>query len=329
MRRIVIALFLVGLLCAAFYTMYYMNTIYQTTSTSLSDLDVEATTYRVALISPELRNSYWNSVYEGAQTTAQEHDVTIHYWGSYRSNVEHILKNMEIAIASKVDGIIVMGIDDPGFLTLVNKATKKGIPVITISVDAPDTLRKAYVGSDHYHAGIVIGHQLAEAVNGQGKVGLIIGNESAGYLKQRLDGFIKGISRYPEVELVDVSPEDISSNQASLKTQEILNQHPNAKAFVGLSADDGAEIVKAIQKRSKVEDYYIYTFDDTQETLSLLKKGLIDGTLTHSPKQMGERSVSLIVQWLEGRELPLKTNHFTPIQLMTKGDEGKHENNSK
>jgi ribose transport system substrate-binding protein len=323
MKKILIILFLVGFVSVSFFTVYYLNTIYQSSSTILFDSEVEPSKYRIALIAPELNNPYWNKVHEGAQSVAKEHNTAIHFWGSFRSNTEQMLKNMEIAIASKVDGIIVVGMDHPDFLNLVNKATKKGIPVITISVDSPHTLRKTYVGSNHYDAGMVIGHQLAKAMNGKGKVGVIIGYDSLGFQQQRLNGFIEGISTYPEVEIVDISPLEENSRQVSLKTKEILNQHPDVQAFVGMSAEDGAGIVRAIQKRSKVEDYYILTFNDTQETLTLLEEGFIDATLTHSPKQMGEKSVALIVQWLEGRQLPLKSHYYTPIELITKSEEGK------
>ena len=77
-------------------------------------------------------------------------------WGSYGKNQEDFLKKVEIAIHSKVDGIIVQGLDTEKFKNLTKvKAAFYGIPIITVANDVPmaESLRRTYVGSDQYLAG--------------------------------------------------------------------------------------------------------------------------------------------------------------------------------
>ena len=84
------------------------------------------------LITQELDTPFWNKVGQGALKQAKEENVQLEVWGSYGNNRDDFLKKMEIAIHSKVNGIIVQGLDNEEFKELTKvKAAFYGIPVIT------------------------------------------------------------------------------------------------------------------------------------------------------------------------------------------------------
>ena len=71
---------------------------------------------------------------------------------------------MEIAIASKVDGIILEPNGEEAVTKLINKADQKGIPVITVLKDEPLSGRKSFVGINRYNQGQAYGEQILEVV---------------------------------------------------------------------------------------------------------------------------------------------------------------------
>lgn len=85
------------------------------------------------------------------------------------------------------------------------------------------------------------------------------------------------------------------------QTNELLNQYPSMKALIGTGVDDGDIIVRTIEARSALSGFKVYTFDNTQETMNLLRSGKIEGTISHSHALMGEKGVRTIVKWLERR----------------------------
>ena len=111
------------------------------------------------------------------------------------------MKKIEIAIHSQVDGIIVQGLDTDEFKDLTKiKAASYGIPIITIANDVPmeDSLRRTYVGSDHYLAGQMIAKQLLSEMGPVGDVILMYDSQKQYYQQQRLNGIkdeLKSIRR--------------------------------------------------------------------------------------------------------------------------------------
>ena len=133
---------------------------------------------------------------------AKEENVQLEVWGSYGNNQDDFLKKMEVAIHSKVNGIIVQGLDNEEFKELTKvKAAFYGIPVITVANDVPveESLRKTYVGSDQFGAGKMVAHQLIKEMGTTGEVIILGDQEQAHYQKERLAGIqdvLSGLSRH-------------------------------------------------------------------------------------------------------------------------------------
>jgi ribose transport system substrate-binding protein len=68
---------------------------------------------------------------------------------------------MNIAISSKVDGIILEGDDSKETAELIDKATANGIPVVTVLSDCQTSSRKSFVGLNNFSLGSEYGEELA------------------------------------------------------------------------------------------------------------------------------------------------------------------------
>ncbi len=319
MRRIAIGFLLVGFLATLFIFMNYAVALFRGQGQlSFDSAPVKNETYRIIYISEELGTPFWDAVKQGADEAAPVHHAAVDFLGAFRPNPNELVKYMEIAIASKVDGIVVQGEDTTELNAAIEKAFTKGIPVMTISTDAPNSLRRSYIGSNHYSEGTMIAGQVVAELHAKGTVALVAGHPLSNFEKARLKGFRDVIGRFPDIRIV----EHFSGSDSNplVETREILNRYPNCKTFVLLSADAGSGVIHTISARAKISDYAIFGFDDNPEMLQLLHQGLLLATLRHQPEQMGRTSLDLIVQWLEGRNLPLKTSYDVPIRLLQGND---------
>ncbi|MEH6937899.1 sugar-binding protein [Bacillus sp. JJ664] len=266
------------------------------------------------LIGQEYDNPYWKSVNKGAKDSAKKYDINIEYVAPLRTSVDEQLKLLEKAVASKVDGIIVQSIDNQKFTPIINQAISKNIPVITIDTDAPDSLRKSYIGTDNYKAGIQLGQTVAQMTNGKGNIGIIIGSETSESQKMRLNGLLNVINQYPNLHVVDRSSSNISKIQASLQAERMLRKYDNINIMVGISALDAIGISNATNNVFDRE-IQIYGFDGLEETM----KGIIDhkikATIVQKPYDMGYKGVELLYKAIHGEQI-VKINH-TPTEVIT------------
>lgn len=332
MKKLIMILILVSSCITLSFSLYYLITIYQ------SDLGITSEAKpienehgdRIVIISQEQGSFMMNEIQKGAREEAEAHHIKIDFWGVYRSNLEGLIKQIDIAIASKASGIIVEGVDHPDFDLMVKKATEKGIPIITINSDAPGSLRKSYIGSDHYQEGIIMGEYIATQLNGKGIVGVIKNLSSPTTDDLRLKGLNEVFSKFDGIKLV-FATDDNEMSQPKIQTNDILNHNPNVGAFIGLSTDSGQSIVQAAHSRSGKKEYPIYIFDDSPQTVMLIKNGQIQAGLSQHYEEMGILSVNLMKRWLDATQLPLEKSYFTPISVVTSAgeEEGALENHSK
>ncbi|MFC4598715.1 substrate-binding domain-containing protein [Cohnella hongkongensis] len=279
--------------------------------------------YRLVLITRELETPFWDQVGAGALEAAGQAGASIEIWGSYGKNQEDFLKKIEIAIDSKVDGILVQGLDTEEFKQLTKvKAAFYGIPIITVANDVPmaDSLRRTYVGSNHDLAGRLIARQLLSDMGTEGTVVLLGDSRREHDQQQRLNGIYDVLKHYPGIRTEYAETPD-ARERIIAATQDLMNRLPDVRAFVAVHANAAEAMIQEIGRRSRVEPYHIYTFDDSPDSLLLLKQGKLDGMFEQSPETMGRIGVNLMIEWLSGRTVPLNTEgYFTDIRLLKAAD---------
>jgi len=319
---VILLSFIFAILC--YFTFISAEKVIRSDWQSPQTIDQEQAEYRLVLITQDMNAPFWDKVRNGALEQAKKQGASLEVWGSYGNNKEDFLEKMEIAIHSKVDGIIIQGLDTDEFKNLSKiKASFYGIPIITVANDVPmtESLRKTYVGSDQYNAGKIIASQLLSDMGAKGSVILMYDTELEYYQEQRLSGIKDVLKKYPNVQTLYAGTSE-TRDQVIGTTQDMLNQIPDVDAFIAINANIAGILIEEIGTRSQVEPYHIYSFDDGPESLSLLTQGKLDGLIQQSPEKMGEVSVRLMMEWLNGHTVPLDINgHFTDIQILKALDE--------
>ena len=275
--------------------------------------------HRLVLITQDTQTPFWDKVASGAKRQAIKEDVSLEVWGSYGKNQEEFLKNIEIAIQSKVDGILIQGMDTPEFRELTKvKASFNGIPVITVANDVPmeESLRRTYVGSNQYEAGKLVADELIRQMGESGKIVLMLDRDQEYYQKERVRGIRDVLEGYPDIKLVE-GETGRDRDQIITTTRDVMNRYPDIDAFISVNASNLGAMIDEISKRSQEESYFIYSFDDGPESLTLLSQGLIDGVVEQEPEKMGEWSVRLMEEWLNGETVPLnEEGYMTDVTIL-------------
>jgi ribose transport system substrate-binding protein len=259
--------------------------------------------YHLVLVPEELDNEYWRLVEKGAQAAAKKYGVLLEYVGPKQANIDVHLKTIEMAAASKVDGIMTQGLDDQ-FTPLINRIVEQGIPVVTVDTDTVNSKRLAYIGTDNYYSGYLAGKALIADTKGQANVAIITGSFYKNHQQQRVKGFEDAVKSEKGIHIIDVEESEISRVRAAEKTYQILQNHPNVNAFFGTSALDGVGIAQVVEQYKKPGQIYIISFDTLPETLEYIRKGTIHATVVQEPYQMGYGAVKIMIDLLNGKKVP-------------------------
>lgn len=116
------------------------------------------------MITQDDKSAFWQSVYEGACERAMQENVYVDWLGNDRFQDYGVEEQMEIAIASGVDGIIVTASEAEEMTALIDQAAAKGIPVVTLYGDNTLSARCSFVGVGGYNLGREYGRQALRIV---------------------------------------------------------------------------------------------------------------------------------------------------------------------
>ncbi|MDR7001251.1 sugar-binding protein [Neobacillus niacini] len=307
MSRLTKTAYILGILCfliSCSFAIFYGYKIF-THDLLKAKKTVEKGRYHFVLVTEEMDNEYWRLVEKGAKAAAKQYGVDLEYVGPKQANIDEHLKTIEMAAASKVDGIMTQGLSNKQFTPLINRVVSSyGIPVITVDTDTTNSHRIAYIGTDNYHAGYLAGKALIADTKGKANVAIITGNFYANHMIQRVKGFKDAVKNVKGIHIVAIEESNISRIRAAEKAYQILQEHPEVNAFYGTSALDGISIAKVVELKKKENDIYIIGFDILPETIADIRKGTINATVVQHPYEMGYGSVKMMVELMEKKHIP-------------------------
>lgn len=142
----------------------------------------EQFSYHFALVADAYDDPFWNEVWTAANREAMENDAYVEWLGNGLAVDYSLAELMEIAINAKVDGILIRADNTEDVFTGIQQAVERGIPVITLMVDALDSGRQGYVGFNSYELGQLYGAQLLAHIPPDGapaKAMMLINDETA------------------------------------------------------------------------------------------------------------------------------------------------------
>ncbi|HWT27115.1 MAG TPA: substrate-binding domain-containing protein [Mobilitalea sp.] len=298
-----ISSFAVGLIIILLGMAYYK---FQISKLGISD-PTEYTKYKYhyAIISEEADEPFWEAIYQGAQGKGKEQDTYVEKIGSNLSVNYSLSDLMEIAIASKVDGIIIEPNGESYMDDLINKADQAGIPVVTVLRDAPLSNRKSFIGINTYNQGQSYGLQVLQVVNeGRHKVAVLLNSDSKDTDQSIIySNIVETVrNRKVEVDSATINTQSTFSSEEDIRNI-IMNTENPPDVLVCLTAIDTLSAYQAVVDYNKVGDVDIIGYYDSDLILRAIQKNIIHSTMTIDAKQMGAYSVEALTEYRETKRV--------------------------
>lgn len=249
-------------------------------------------------------NPFWFPIRDGAKAATQ-------YLKNFNTTVDYIVMGddlkaekvvaaMETAIAKKYDGIVVSPFAD-GTETVIDKAVDAGIPVVTIiGESSKPSKRLTFIGQDAVAAGALAGKIMAEAMGGQGKIGIITGNLSTVQHEQRRKGaedFIK--NNYPNIQIIGVWEAHDKAELTYSIARDMITANPDLK-MIYCTAGGPFGAAKAIQDLKKTGQIGVVCYDWVPDNVKYVKSGEIIAAISQDPFGMAFDSLVTLYNYIVG-----------------------------
>ena len=219
--------------------------------------------------------------------------------------------------ARGVDGIILTAGNPKGLTPLIDEAENKGIRVVCVSTDAPESRRSSIVCVEPYLNGCLAGELMGKFLPAGSKVAVVAGMLMAEDHRQKAHGFSETFPKYcPGGKIVAVIEGHEEEDESFQKTFELLGRVP-ALAGIYVNTVNCLPVCRALGARGLGGKVRLITTDLFEEMSPYFKKGTIAASIYQHPHRQGQIAVRIMTDSLSSKVDLAPAVHLSPGVVMS------------
>ena len=216
-----------------------------------------------------------------------------------------------------VDGIILTAGNPKDLKPLIDDAEEKGVHVVCVSTDAPESRRSSIVCVEPYLNGCLAGELMGKFVPPGSKVAVVAGMLTAEDHRKKTDGFSEAFPRHcPGGKIVSVIEGHEDEDESFQKTFELLRRIPTL-AGLYVNTVNCLPVCRALGARGLAGKVRLITTDLFSEMSPYFQKGTIAASIYQQPHRQGQVAVRLMADHLTGKVNFPPAVHLSPGVVMS------------
>lgn len=291
----------VMLIATVISSLFYVNTTKKITDESNQSGNISYEQY-YSLICED--NEFNRQIYEYAKAKGDELNICVDML-SMRTSYDYSIEELfEVALESKVDGIIVEAKDAQKMKELIDKACSRGIDVVTLLSDSPDSMRRSSIQVSAYNLGKTYGQQVvSKKMEGDEKI-LVINDSSNSDASQAL--IFTGIqdtvlSSFGTENAISISQYSFDGSDTFAMEEDIRSIFLSEETIpdVIICPDDQAtEVVyQALVDYNRVGTVRLIGYHNSKTIIDGISKGVIEASIVVDVKGLGEYAVEALSEY--------------------------------
>ena len=205
---------------------------------------------------------------------------------------------LDQALANNPAAICIAAIDTEAVMPFLERAQKLGIPIIGIgNVDLGD-IAIVICAADNAAGGVIAAEKMAEHMNGQGQIGILLGSETNSDDQARRDGFTDFITEnHPNMEIVTVQYH--ADEDTAQIAMDMIESYPDIKGIFA-ATPQSANAVAAIVKDYTM-DIVIIGFGSGAQQIKDIRDGIQTGAIAPNSVNMGYVAIDAALKSVRGQ----------------------------
>ena len=264
------------------------------------------TTY-IAIISKGFQHQFWQAVRTGAEQAAEEFGVEITFEGpDTEADVDQQIQMLQTALDKQPDAIGFAALDSQAAGPLLQQAKDAGIPVVAFDSGVDSDIPVTTASTDNKAAAAEAAKHLAEAIGHEGKVALVVHDQTSVTGVDRRDGFVEYMEENePNIEIVDIQYGGGDQAKSADLAKAIIAANPDLAGIYGSNEGSAIGVVQAVKELGlDPSQLAVVGFDSGKAQTDAIRDGLMLGAITQNPVGIGYETVKAAVEALRGETLP-------------------------
>jgi LacI family transcriptional regulator len=230
---------------------------------------------------------------------------------------EEDTKAFKELLKTGVNGIILTAGNPMGLSPLIDEAEEKGVRVVCVSTDAPESRRSSIVCVEPWRNGCLAGELMGKFLAPNSKVAVIAGMLTTMDHRKKTDGFSDEFPQHcPGGEIVSILEGHEDEDESFQKTFELLDRVPDL-AGIYVNTVNCLPVCRALGARQLAGKVRLITTDLFAEMAPYFQKGTISASIYQQPYRQGQIAVRLMSDHLISKASFPPTVHLSPGIVMS------------
>ena len=204
-------------------------------------------------------------------------------------------------INSRVDGIVLAPTESTSLVSVVERASREGIPVAIFDSGIDTDQYVSYVSTNNYDAGVLAAKALGELIGGEGKIAMVKMVPGSSSTMEREKGFEDTIAKeFPGIEKIAEQYCMSDRAKALAVTENMLTANPELTAVFASAEPATVGAAQAFKARNIGDEIKLVGFDSSESIEKDLRDGVIDALVVQDPFNIGYMAVKAVVAAING-----------------------------
>lgn len=246
-------------------------------------------------------------IHQGMVRAAKEYKVVFEFWPvSTEASTREMEARIDIAIRSKLDGIIIQPDLSQSVSDLLDEARKQGIPVITMFQDLPELKKVSHIAYNRYQVGNRLGQMLINTYKETGyQSGQII---SFQILNQRANSISTGVKdqlgeAYQVIPIQLDDQQELAFNVAD-DIRSALATYPDVISIICQTSPSTLATIQVLKEINRVNEISVIGFEEDDILIDYVNRGVLLTSVSIDYEAMGYEAIKQVYLFNENDFVP-------------------------
>lgn len=249
----------------------------------------------------DVANEFAPQIRAGVERGDALDGVTATFIGPVGSDADAQINEIE-ALFDTMDGLAISSVSTDALAPLIERVLAAGIPVVTYNTDNPDTERLAFAGQDLVQSGREAGKLMCDIL-GSGQIMILTGDAAAQWSLDRESGAREALAACPSIEVVQTVNTSFDPQEMYANIENAMLGNPGVTGLLSLECCTTPAAGSWVERNNRVGEVRIVGFDLVDQTVELVRAGVIQATIDQAPEAQGFAAVDLLVKFLNGEDI--------------------------
>ncbi|PSR52819.1 hypothetical protein AHMF7605_04410 [Adhaeribacter arboris] len=238
----------------------------------------------------------------GMQRELAFHPEVTFLYRDAKGNSSKQVDQIKELISTGIDLLIVSPNEAEPITPVVEQAYQQGLPVVVVDRKTASSFYTAYVGGNNYEVGKTAGQYIGALLKGKGKVVEVTGLPTSSPARDRHNGFLEAIHKYPGIHLIQTISGDWEKKIAKQKLTALFDSIKGADLVFAqneVMALGTYEVWKEKDLTPRVKIVGVDGLAGPFGDIQMVNDQLIDATLLYPTG--GEEAIRVAMQILQNK----------------------------